>query len=400
MKLNRNALSPEASVYLNIVRLFACELVVVSHYITSYRPTGLDSFFLGGLLGGVGAFMFFAISGFLIAYSLLQKTQNKQYGFRNYFVDRFSRIYSGLLPALLFSAVIAAAIYFTNTPYFQHLCEVESTPTPQNFVATVGMVDAFPKGFLNVTSSALGLASPLPTVAPFGFNGVLWTLMVEWWIYMFFGWLILGGIGFFGKRQMTVCFKVLFAVLAAVLSVILVGLGWDYSAFIIVWFIGVLVMCGISNSAVMSKLSGHVVAPLLGVFFAAALAGTIYEGYYIFTVTHESFSLVLGLLVSACVFLGVLLFSGRNIRWLSSVILHRGVVRYSATMAGFSYTLFLIHYPLILFLNGLNYTADRLWLIVPILLLINEVAFLLAAVTEKKHKQIAAKIKAALHISQ
>jgi peptidoglycan/LPS O-acetylase OafA/YrhL len=398
LKLTPNALSPEASVFLNIVRLVACELVVVSHFITRYQPSFLDSFFFGGMLGGLGVFMFFAISGFLISYSLLQKLQNKQYTFKHYFIDRFSRIYSGLLPGMLFTAAVIGAIYLTNNVYFNYLSESESQPSLQSFAVTMGMGEMFPNGLLNASSSAvLGTPFAQQIIAPFGFNAVLWSLVVEWWIYMFFGWLIIGSLGMFGKRERTTNYKLLFLAVAAVLSIILLALAWSYSVFIIVWFTGVLMMYAISNPTISSKLSNPKFTRVLGMLFIAALAAIAYEAYIIFTLTHESFSLLFGLLIAAAVYIGIALLSA-NIRWLTRLMLQKRVVKYSGNIAGFSYTLFLIHYPLILFLNGLNFETNRLLLFVPIILLVNEVAFILAVIGEKRHRQLSAKIKQVLHI--
>jgi peptidoglycan/LPS O-acetylase OafA/YrhL len=398
VKLSPNALTPEASVFLNIVRLAACELIVISHFITRYQPRVLDSFFFGGMLGGAGVFMFFAISGFLISYTLLQKLQNKQYGFRNYFIDRFSRIYSGLLPALLFTAAIVGAIYLVNPAYFNYLTEAESPPSLQTFAATLGMVEMFPNGLFNATASvALGAPFTSAVIGPFGFNGVLWSLMAEWWIYMFFGWLIIGSLALLRRREKTTGYKALFVAVAAALSFVLVALAWNYLAFIVVWFFGAAMMCAVSNDAIRSKLSGSKAVRALGVFFAVSLVAVVYEGYVIFTLTHESFSLLFGLLIAVSVFLGVLLLCG-NVQRLSGLMLNKRVAAYSAEVAAFSYTLFLIHYPLILLLNSFNFGVDRLWLFVPIILLINEAAFCLAVIGEKRRKPLAAKLKSALHI--
>ena len=400
LKLTRKALSPEASIFLNIVRLVACELVVISHFFTKYRPMALDSIFFGGMLGGIGVFLFFSISGFLIAYTIFQKTANRQYGFRNYFVDRFSRIYSGLLPALLISIVVMGGIYATNSVYFTHLLDTEQPPSVQSFAATLTMMDMFPNGFFNATSSAI-LGTPFSTsaIAPFSFNGVLWTLVVEWWLYMFFGWIILGAVGFFGKQPSNARNKILFFGITALLSIILVALAWDYSAFIIVWFLGAVMMCLTCNQTVRNKLSSRVATGVLVALFLFALAAVGYEANVIFTLTHDSFSLLFGLLLSACVFLGLFIVNGRTFPSVSNLILKRRVASWSRSVAAFSYTLFLIHYPLILFLNGLNLEADRFLLFIPILLLINEVAFIVASITEKKHRVLAAKIKSALKIS-
>ncbi|MCW3999399.1 MAG: acyltransferase [Candidatus Bathyarchaeota archaeon] len=400
MKLTLNALSPQASVYLNVLRLFAAELVVVSHFITSYRPMALTSFFLGGMLGGVGVFVFFAISGFLISYSLLQKMQNRQYRFRNYLVDRFSRIYSGLLPCMLFTAAIAGAIYLSNNVYFNHLSEIESAPTLQSFLATAVMVEDFPSGPFNVTTHVLfgGAVAP-QNVGPFGFNAVLWTLVVEWWIYMFIGWLILGGVGLSGSDK-TRAKKAMFLAFGGAFGVVLAVLAWEYSAFILVWFLGALVMVAASSPAVQSKLKNPVAGKVLAALLVLVFAAVVWEGYVIYAVSHESFNLLFGLLVSGCVFLGLLLLNNAHLPHISGVLLRKRVAQTSHGIAAFSYTLFLIHYPLILFLNGLNMDVDRLVMFPLILLLANEVAFCLAYVGEKRHRWLATKIKSSLKIKQ
>ncbi len=361
----------------------------------------LDSLFFGGMLGGLGVFAFFAISGFLIAYTILQKTQNRQYSFRNYFVDRFSRIYSGLVPALIVSLIVAGGIYATNNVYFNYLSTIESPPSIQGFAATLTMMDMVPGDFFNAASNAVLGAPYFPSIiASFGFNGVLWSLVVEWWIYMFFGWLILGSIALSRREIAAGWFKPLFFVVAALLSVVLVALAWDYSAFIIVWFLGVAAMCAVSNPTVRSKLTGRAATWVLVGFLFAALAAVGYEAYVIFTLTHESFSLLFGLLISGCIFFGLFIVNGGAIPWLSKFMLRKRVATWSGSLAAFSYTLFLIHYPILLLLNGLNLETDRMLLFIPILLLINEVAFVIASATEKKHRVLASKIKSALHIAQ
>lgn len=400
MKFTRNALSPETSVYLNIIRVAACEIVVISHFYTKYQPMFLDSIFLGGMLGGLGVFTFFAISGFLISYSIYQKTQDPQYRFRHYFVDRFSRIYSGLIPALMLSLAVAGAIYATNTVYFNHLLAVESSINLQTFTATLSMTDMVPSGLVNATSTAaFGVPFVQPMITSFGFNSVLWSLMVEWWIYMFFGWVILGGLMLLRREPVGGWFKPLFYAVTAFLSVVMLVLAWQYSAFIVVWFLGVAAMCALSNSAVRSKLTGRLAAWVLAAFFFASVAGVGYEAYHIYALTHESFSLLFGLLISAAVLLGVFIVNMGAFSWLTKLLRHNRIVRWSTSLAAFSYTLFLIHYPIMLFLNGLNLEGDRMLLLIPILLMLNEAAFIIASFTEKKHKALAERIKQNLHFT-
>jgi peptidoglycan/LPS O-acetylase OafA/YrhL len=68
--------------------------------------------------------------------------------------------------------------------------------------------------------------------------------------------------------------------------------------------------------------------------------------------------------------------------------------------AGFSYTLFLTHYPIVIFLNGLNLPIDRFLMFLPILLITNLTAFSIAYFTEKRHKALAKAIKKRLGMPQ
>ncbi len=82
------------------------------------------------------------------------------------------------------------------------------------------------------------------------------------------------------------------------------------------------------------------------------------------------------------------------------MILNKKFVNIVSSGAGFSYTLFLTHYPILIYLSGLNLSVDRFYMIIPILLITNVTAFAIAYFTEKKHKQLAYSIKKLLHIPQ
>lgn len=387
--------------FLNLIRFVACEMVVVCHFLTKYQPAiGQASFRLGSTMGGVAVLLFFVLSGLLICYSSLNKLGNPSYRFRNFFVDRFSRIYSGLVPAMLIAAIIAAVIYITNYSYFAYLCSMQSMPSLLTFGMTLGMLERFPVAFFNSLLSPFGLSFPLPSVTPFGFNGILWTLAVEWWIYMAFGWFVMGSLALISKRNRSKAYKVLFFVVAAALSFLLAGLLQEFSSFIIVWFVGALMMLAISSEAVRSKLSGSFAARVLAALFVLALASAIFGGYIAFAWTGQYYDVFLGLQLSVFVFVGVLLLNGnRNIRS-SRWLLHKRVVNWVTVGAGFSYTLFLTHYPIVIFLNGLNLPIDRFFMFLPILLITNLTAFSIAYFTEKRHKDLAKIIKKRLGLTQ
>lgn len=102
--------------------------------------------------------------------------------------------------------------------------------------------------------------------------------------------------------------------------------------------------------------------------------------------------------MSTCVFLGVLFLNAGGLKHASKVIMNKRFVSLITIGAGFSYTLFVTHYPIIIFLNGLNLPVNRYLMFIPILLITNLIAFSIAHFTEKKHKQLSKVIKKRLHI--
>jgi peptidoglycan/LPS O-acetylase OafA/YrhL len=397
----KKAISQESSVFLNLIRFIACELVVVDHFLTRYQPVLTEPLFrFGSTIGGTAVLLFFALSGLLISYSLHNKLDNPEYRFRNFFVYRFSRIYSGLLPALLLGTIIAVTIYFTNNGYFMDLCSMQSTPSLLTFGMTLGMLESFPVSFFNSILSVFGLSFPLPAVTPYGFNGILWALVILWWLYMMFGWIVIGSFGLVKKQKRSNWYRIGFFVVAALLSLLLTGLYQQNGSLVIVWFLGVLMMLGISSKTVNNKLSSKLIARVLGVLFVVSLASAVYWIYVTFARTHQYYDISLGILLSAFVFLGVLFFNAGSFKRASKLILNKHVISWITTGAGFSYTLFVTHYPITIFLNGLNLSLNRYLMFIPILLITNLTAFSIAYFTEKKYKQLARTIKKWLHISQ
>jgi peptidoglycan/LPS O-acetylase OafA/YrhL len=354
---------------------------------------------LGRILGGAAVLLFFVLSGLLISYSLRYKLGNPEYGFRNYFVDRFSRIYSSLVPALLLGAILTVIIYTTNHSYFLQLISMQSTPSPLTFAMTLAMLETFPVNFFNSLFAVFGLSFPLPDVTPFGFNGILWTLVILWWLYMVFGWIVIGSVSIKRKQRSSKSYTATFLVVAALLSLVLIGMYQENSSLVIVWFLGVLMMLAISSKAVSAKLSSSLARKLLAILFVLSLASSVY-GMYVAAWTDQYYGIGLGILLSTLVFIGVLFLNASSSKQVSKFILNKHVVGLITLGAGFSFTLFVTHYPIIIFLAGLNLPMNRLLMFLPILLITNLTAFSIAYFTERKYKQLASTIKKRLHMSQ
>jgi len=125
-------------------------------------------------LQGIGVVLFFILSGFVIPYSTSVKFNSKgSYTFKEYFIDRFARIYSSYLPCLLMIFLLdISLIQFTEETYNYH-----DGFDLKTFFANIFMLQDFP---LNGYLSFFDLTS-------FGSGRPLWTLAVEWWIYFWFG---------------------------------------------------------------------------------------------------------------------------------------------------------------------------------------------------------------------
>ena len=95
-------------VYLDFVRAMAAMFVLVGHACIFFLQGNPVS--SGGGMQGVGVFIFFLISGFLISLSVFQKHADPHYGFREYFIDRFCRIYTAYVPALFLCCLLTGRL--------------------------------------------------------------------------------------------------------------------------------------------------------------------------------------------------------------------------------------------------------------------------------------------------
>ena len=108
-------LSKDSSFFLNFIRLLACQMVVLGHLlIYCYPPATGNAALFGQMMATSGVILFFIISGLLISRSLLSKMDDGDYGFGSYLVDRFSRIYSGLVPCLMIITLADLTLSYLN----------------------------------------------------------------------------------------------------------------------------------------------------------------------------------------------------------------------------------------------------------------------------------------------
>jgi peptidoglycan/LPS O-acetylase OafA/YrhL len=145
----------DTSATLDLMRAAAAQIVCIGHAV-NLSGSGYTH------LPNVGVLLFFLLSGFVIAHTLSMKSRSEDYGLTAFAIERFSRIYTAFLPALL---IIAAADY---------LMQYVGSPLP-------GDPTDLHTLFGNLTMRQ-GLSVPT-----FGSAGQLTTIALEFHIYFFVG---------------------------------------------------------------------------------------------------------------------------------------------------------------------------------------------------------------------
>ncbi len=153
--------TPAGSVLLDVVR-FAAAIAVAFGHLTGAEFSTHWPYMLTLAVDAVA--IFFVLSGFVIR--LISKARHMTAA--SYAVDRFSRIYSVLLPALLFTVAVVACL---------HLFPSTRVPAPADSLRSLTLQFLACATF---TGSLWGLDIPM------SFNSVFWSLSYEWAYYSFY----------------------------------------------------------------------------------------------------------------------------------------------------------------------------------------------------------------------
>lgn len=138
----------------------------------------------GPYMQNIAVVVFFVLSGCLITHSTRLKLADKARTYRatDYFIDRFSRIYTAFVPALFLILLLDLVINRIDPNGFSLYRAAADVPT---FFGNLFMLQDFPaQGRL---TSTLGV----DPITSFGSARPLWTVAIEWWIYLAVGWALL-----------------------------------------------------------------------------------------------------------------------------------------------------------------------------------------------------------------
>lgn len=178
-------ISPLQSDVLDCARWIAAFLVVIEHLrslmFTSFGPgdhlgvMGKTFYFLTGF-GHSSVMVFFVMSGFLVGSKILERMAAGTFSWQKYVIDRTSRLYAVYLLALLLGGLLD---YFGFSFFNQYGLY------DQTFPGRINVVNFNFRDNLSESILGLNLLMCQTILGPvFGSNGPLWSLANEFWYYL------------------------------------------------------------------------------------------------------------------------------------------------------------------------------------------------------------------------
>jgi len=312
-------------------------LFVEYHALPGRRALWLPAYIVSAA-GYQAVIIFFILSGFLVGGSVFRSLDQHRWSWKQYLTHRFVRLWLVLLPALALGAIWDTLHFFLvhhSASYggavSQRLLEpgVEKTLTLPIFIANALFLQQIPLHpvFLHLFHIHRS------TFPVFGTNGALWSLSNEFWYYMLFP------LALFAIRKGK---KAAHRVLSALLFLLVAWfVGKDILLLFPMW------LCGVLLLFLPRRNLSHSIRILATSAYIAGFIGCILWWFQ-----HPTLSDILLCLITTA-FLWVLLSARQRATGGLAERLARG-------SASFSYSLYLVHMPMLYLLTGFL-VHDALW---------------------------------------
>jgi peptidoglycan/LPS O-acetylase OafA/YrhL len=367
------AFTPAQVSYLDFLRGVASLFVLVGHSGIAFRE---NSWLASGHLQSLGVITFFLISGFLITSSVLNRSLRPGYGFAPYIIDRFFRIFTAYVPALILVAVVDAFVF--TLPSYPYRSDYD-VPT---WFANLLMLQDYP---IFQVLRRIGVDDQWWFFGPFGSGRPFWTVAIEWWIYLLFGWIV-----FFGRSK----WPTTLVVWSALALMVVPGyhfVGGYAQCLTMLWLLGMAAAyfwhTQPSRAARYPLLATHGGQIGFGIFAFGlfCMAGRLFANNGLI------YELQFALFFAVSLF-GIFLMLGRSLRTIPKLI--RVPVGF---LAEFSYSLYLTHFSLVVFVQA-RYPdraddPDLFWGVIGASLVL---AIVFWALFERHHRVLARMAKAGL----
>lgn len=319
--------SNENFIWLDFIRGVAALIVVFGHLrALTFEPYNEENkssiiekafYFFSSDFGSMAVLIFFVLSGFFIVRSIDNVYNIGKWSFKNYLIARFSRLYTVLIPALLFTWIFDSLAYSISpgAPFYTGSIDHLSRNYP------LSRLD-----WGHFFGSLLFLQRIV--IEPFGSNGPLWSLSYEFWYYILFPLAYLAFQLNWSNRN-----KHLYASLFLVISIFL----WIYNENIIIYFT-LWLMGGFSYMIYKRQYQAKRRTLLTGLVILLLITIMVIGRLHLIPMILSNF--LLGLVAAWTIYL--LTFSKS-----------KSFVKMSTFLSNISYTLYLTHFPLLAFFTSI-----------------------------------------------
>jgi peptidoglycan/LPS O-acetylase OafA/YrhL len=300
-----------ASSLLDMIRFLAAFMVLLYHAGVFFIP------------GYQAVMVFFVLSGYFISSSVLKLIRENKWSWSFYLINRITRLWIVLLPALLMTLFWAGMNF--------------------KFYGVTGIADDLNwKVFIGNCVFLQDISFPV-----YGSNGPLWSLTYEFWYYILFPCIALI---FYSSSFIK---RILYLLIVICLSIFL---GPKIMGYFLIWLMGTFVLLLkpiIIRSSVIRKLI-VCCSLVIAVLSTSLLYKLLHINHPTWTTNQFFPDLLVGI---AFCFLFYLFLSFYNDSHSSSE--NKKLFKTAKLLAGFSYTLYLTHYPLVQFLQ--TWYSNNIW---------------------------------------
>lgn len=358
--LATKSISKADSSFLDFARGISAQLVLFGHLLSKYGFYVAYPFL--PKVQNFGVIIFFIMSGFLITFMSIVKGRN--YGFINFMVDRFSRIYCALIPA--FALIFFIDLYLSTRQIGDHYLFDKSFG---NFVFNLFLLQNHPVliYWFHATS--------------FGSGRVLWTVSIEWMFYICFGLLFYWG----SVMKKLSPIKIFFALFFLVVPIFYISARGDGLTFY--WLMGLVLALLYFNSV---KIFNE---KYLISFLFVVLISFVYRLF--FSKIVDMYDVGLALII--CI-LFYIIFSLNSLETSITRYIFNRTKTWNSFIASYSYSLYLLHYSLIYLFFSLFKNFNLIVAIFLNIVIINLLSFAFYYIFERNYTKVKVRIKHILEL--
>lgn len=304
-----NNLTENQHVSLESLRGMAAVTVAVAHVVQFFIVRFYPEAFIYIIFAAQSSVMvFFSMSGFLIGKSIQSNShKNGSFMLSVYAESRFKRIY----PPLILSIALIVVLNYVSPYVFEATNSLLSSSGKSTMA---GKFDYTPAQILSALTFTNGISAPI-----IQFNQPLWSLPLEVWYYAIAGLL-------FTRKQLTV-------IAAFIIFACISSFKFEFFVYSFVWFSG-LVASYMPAARGRCKIVAHLV--LLALACVSLKLGFLFAGKDVILAYYNA---AFGLFFTAFIYV--------------FLVTHNKRVSILNNTSGYSYTLYITHYPILYFFLGM-----------------------------------------------